>query len=300
MIKIIFTGLILIVQTIFIAGCKDTTIQSTDPIAEYTQIDFEPSVSNDGNNLLYVHSDLNYELSGIYNINFSQGTDTQFISGLARSPDWSPDSRWIVYNLDNLIFKIRSDGDSNKILVNEGKNFFPKWSNDGSRIAYANTDCRGIVNCGVWIMDNNGENKTLIDSGANYPEWVDDGNTLIYFKSIINETGNSTGDSIFQYSLNNNTRSFIADLNGADHKINFYLNNNSAGEFVFCSTSQQGYTYVYKRISNGLIIKLTNTQGWSPNIFQNNNKIYYTNRDPGNGRLWFMNSDGSNPQQLNY
>ena len=46
------------------------------------------------------------------------------------------------------------------------------------------------------------------------------------------------------------------------------------------------------------INKLTTGQGWSPDFNAVNQKIVYTNRDPGNGRLWIMNKDGSNKIQL--
>jgi len=289
--------------TLFITlnACKEesTDPNSSDPIAAYAQIDFEPSVSNDGLKMLYVHNDLDHDLVGIYMVNFSQQVDSQFISGFVRCPDWSPDTKWVVYNLDNLMYKIKSNGDSLTVLASDGRNLFPKWSNDGNKIAYSNTQCGGAVSCGVWVMNKNGGDKVLIENGANYPDWTDNGNTLIYLKPAMDASGNSIGDSLFQFTLNNNSRNFITVLTGENHKLNYYLNY-SAGEIIFCSTSTGGYTYVYKRINNGSIIKLTTTQGWSPNISSAGNKIIYTNRNPGNGRLWIMNRDGSNPQQLTF
>ncbi len=129
------------------------------------------------------------------------------------------------------------------------------------------------------------------------PEWTDNGNTLIYLKSVKDASGNSIGDSLFQYTLNSSSRNLITLVVGENHKFSYYLNY-SSGEIIFCSTSTDGYTYVYKRNNNGIITKLTNSQGWSPNISVSNNKIIYTNRDPGNGKLWIMNGDGSNQMQL--
>ena len=298
--KRIFSFIFYISSIYFLNGCKEeSTSSNNEHVPAYTQIDFEPSVSNDGLKMLYVHNDLDYDRAGIYLVNFSQQVDSQFISGFVRCPDWSPDNKWIVYNLDNSVYKVKPNGDSQTVLANEGKNLFPKWSNDGNKIAYSNTECGGPAPCGVWVMNKDGGDKVLIENGANYPEWTDNGNTLIYLKPVKDATGNIIGDSLFQYTLSNNSRNLLTVLTGENHKFNYYLNY-SSGEIIFCSTSTGGYTYVYKRISNGLIIKLTNTQGWSPNISAANNKIIYTNRNPGNGRLWIMNIDGSNPQQLTY
>jgi len=282
-----------------IESCDDNSDQITNsPVAEYTQIDFEPSVSNDNTKMIYVHSDIDFKLSGIYLYNFATAADSLFINGSARCPDFSPDGNRIVYSMSNVLFKIKINGDSLTSLTTSGKNNFAKWNNDGSKIAYVNSDCSGSGNCGLYVMNSDGTENTLIESDATYPEWTDNGNNLIYFKPIKNSNGETIGDSLFSITLNKNQKNFIRIFNGDDHKYNRYLNYKS-GEIIFCSTNSRGYTYIYKyNLFTNVITQLTQSQGWSPYASEYSNKIIYTNRNQGNGRLWMMNTDGSSAVQL--
>lgn len=285
----------------YFSGCGNEDIQTnSSPRADYTQIDFEPSLSNDNQKLIYAHSDIDFELTGIYLYNFTTKADSLIINAQANCPDWSPDEKWIVFSLNNLLVKIKSDGDSQTVISGTGKNFYPKWCDDGSKIAYSDMDCGISGNCGVYVINSSGDDKTLIESGCNFPDWTDSGSTLIYFKPLKDGSGNHNGDSLIKYSLINNTRLGITEFSGDDHTINSYINF-SGNEVFFCSTSKTGYSYIYKyNISQHSLIKLTISQGWSPEISFYSDKIIYTNRNPGNGRLWIMNKDGSNPHHLNY
>lgn len=278
-------------------GCKEDAIESISPsLAEYTQIDFEPSWSHDGTKIVYAHSNIDNDLSGIYIMDSSGRNNLQLVSGFSRSPNLSTDNKWLVFSQFDQIFKIKVNGDSLNQLTFGGKNFYPKWNEDGSLIAYSNTSCNGI-NCGIFLMKSNGEEKRLIEAFGNYPEWINI-NSLVYFKASRNSDGVFIGDSLFQYSLITKTKSLITVILGDDHKFNSYPNS-SVSEFVFASTSKEGFSYIYKFILNGSsILKLTDTQGWSPDLFHNNQQIIYTNRDPGNGRLWIMNINGSKKRQL--
>ena len=283
------------------SGCKEEAV-TADPTgtAEYTQIDFEPSLTGDSQNLLYVHSDVDYELSGIYLHDFSNNKDSMIIPGLAQCPEWSPDKKWIVYSINTLLIKSKSNGDSQTVIANTGLNFFPHWSPDGSKIAYSETSCGNSETCGIYVMNPDGENKTLIESKANFPAWKDSGNVLIYLKPLTENYGIRYGDSLIEYNLHDKFRKGVALFNGDENKINSYLSY-SRNEVFFSSVSKTGYSYIYKySIDDKTLIRLTSSQGISPETTFYSDKIIYTNRNPGNGRLWIMNKDGSNAAQLIY
>ncbi len=75
----------------------------------------------------------------------------------------------------------------------------------------------------------------------------------------------------------------------------------AGAEIIFCSMDKDGYVYIYKMQRNGNnIVKLTETQGYSPDYSLISQKIIYTNRDKGNGRLWTMDKNGDNKVQLTH
>lgn len=288
---------ILIFASLFLINtrCSENPADENNPeYAEYTQIDYEPSLSGNGEAILYVHTNPDMEYSGIYLFNIKNNTDSLVITGVARSPDWSPDGTRLVYTFDNFLYTVKTDGDSLTEIANAGRNLYAKWSGNGMRIAFSQTDCGNSSECGIYVTDFNGNNKIFIERNAGYPEWTDSGNVLIYFKSA----GNQGGDSLIRYSLVEKTRSLIEVFKGEEHFRNSYLNY-SGGDVIFCSTDSEGYSYIYSySTATSELTKLTSSQGWSPNCPHNSDQIIYTNRTPGNGRLYIMNKDGSNQRQL--
>ena len=71
--------------------------------------------------------------------------------------------------------------------------------------------------------------------------------------------------------------------------------------FIFCSADSTGSVYIYSMDTDGKnILKLTSGQGYSPDFSFANNKIVYTNRSPGNGRIWIMDKNGDNKMQVTF
>lgn len=284
------------ISVIIIPGCKEDLVEPST-FAEYTQIDFEPAWSPDGRRIAYSHSNPDIEASGIYLIDSKGDNKIHLVSGFARSADWSSDGNWIVFSQGDQIFKITESGDILTQLTFAGRNLFPKWSSNGQWIAYNNIACDS--QCGIWIMKPDGSDKQLIDLNGNYPDWAE-GGSLIYFKISTNPDATFSGDSLFQYSLSTKTKRLITVIKEEEHKFNFYPNY-SFDKIIFSSTSSKGFSHIYSMNLNGTnIIKLANMQGWSPNLSYDSQSIVYTNRNPGNGRLWIMNTDGRNQKQLTF
>ncbi|MBS1517220.1 MAG: PD40 domain-containing protein [Bacteroidetes bacterium] len=258
----------------------------------YTQIDFDPAVSSDGNTLVYVHSNVDFSFTGMYSFNLITGFNKQLISGIAGTPDISPDNSKIVFSSDGLLGLLNAAGDSLNIIQTSGKSKFPKWNSGGNKILYEDPDCNS--GCGIRITDAAGSGNTVLISEGRSPEWTDNKNEFLFLKSLPE----ASGDSLLKYDMQTGSRTLIKILSPPDHKTNQYLNY-SSGEIIFCSTSESGLSYVYKlNVSSGNIQRLASNQGWSPFYSSATGKIYYTNRNEGDGRIWIMDRDGSNNRRF--
>ncbi len=298
-ISILIIILINFIFVLLLESCTDnTTDPSVPPVAGYTQVDFEPSWSSDAGRIAYIHSDIDNKYTGIYIIN-SVGTNERLIvSDFARSPCWSPDDQWIVYSQFNNIYKLKTDSDSLIQLTTDGKNLYPKWSIDSGLIAYSNS--MNSVDYRIMLMNSEGTQKRLIDENGNYPEWISGSSSLIYFKPAKDISGSQNGDTLVRYFLTGNTKQAITVLNGSEHLVNMYPV--FAGDrFIFCSADSTGSVYIYSMDTDGNnILKLTSEQGYSPDFSFANKKIVYTNRSPGNGRIWKMDKNGDNKMQVTF
>jgi TolB protein len=117
-----------------------------------------------------------------------------------RSPDWSPDGRWIVFATDrghsHDIWKMRPNGTGGKRLTALGPyDDQPSWSPDGRRIAYLSRVVSGSFF--LWTMRADGSDATQVgqvpcDSTA----WSPDGKLIACGRPI-----QGAGDDIFTVAL---------------------------------------------------------------------------------------------------
>lgn len=279
---------------VLVSSCSESTDENSSPptTADYTQVDFEPSWNGFGDQIIYAHKNVQPDLSGIYVININGTGNRQIVSTPAFSPVYSADNSEIFFSQFNEIFKAKINGDSLIQLTSGGVNNYPKVTGFGPKISYINSD--GTMNR-LYTMNTDGSQKTLIQDNVSYANWALD--RLIYFQPVKNADGEQIGDSLFMQDPGSNVKEFIAYLKG-ENKINMYPAW-MGYEIVFSSLNSGGYSYVYKIASDGNgLQKMTTTQGYSPEFSPTNNTIVYTNRDPGNGRLWLMDRNGNNIVQL--
>ena len=103
-----------------------------------------PSFSIDGNDALYTH-----DISGFEAVDGRQLDAHIFIRDLGSS------------NAQDIsIYKPNGTNDLD-----------PRYSPDGSKIIFTNTNNDGISQKNIWIMDLDGENRTLLFEDAEMPEW---------------------------------------------------------------------------------------------------------------------------------
>lgn len=126
--------------------------------------------------------------------------------GDSTAAQWSPDGVWLAFTvrisgLDRAIYRINRDG-TNLIRLADIENLaesVPRWSPDGSTIAFVKfgTDASGGYQ--LFVMDDDGGNLRQLTSGhANSnvaPAWSPDG-SLIAFGSVSNSGSGSKADIV--------------------------------------------------------------------------------------------------------
>ena len=103
------------------------------------------------------------------------------------SVDVSPDGQWIVFDLLAHVYRVPIEGGAAESLTQESGvavNYHPKYSPDGTRIAFI-SDRAGQAN--LWVMDADGSNPRQVqnddDTRVTMPEWTADGEYILVTQS---------------------------------------------------------------------------------------------------------------------
>ena len=154
-----------------------------------------PSWSYD--NTMIAFNTLNYVPDGICIMN-SDGSNVRAITkdwNNDKFPRWSPDGSEIAFvSLRDNLIYVMNSDGSNKRGLTSGN--YPSWSPDGAKITYVSTN-------GIWIMDSDGSNKRWLTSG-NFPSWSPDGAKIAFSEGTYSEiyTINTDGSNIIRITDN--------------------------------------------------------------------------------------------------
>lgn len=194
-------------------------------------------------------------------------------------PVWSPDSSKIAfYNDLPAIYVMNADGSNQIQLVMGGPDYAdPAWSPDGSKIAFA------ISGQGMWVISTDGSGKRQVTDGFDLsPHWSPDGTKIVLQR--VEGTNNivvvdaTTGDYVGKHPL----------ATGEDPCWS-----PDGSKIVF---SNGGDIYVMNADGSSLTGALID--GEEPNWSPDGSKMVFARIENGLGRIWVMNSDGSNPTRL--
>ena len=161
--------------------------------------DRDPSWSPDGKRIAFAS-----ERDGNFNVEIyvmdNDGSNQQRLTNnplYDMSPSWSPDGKRIVFSsqraghfetkfgITDEIYVMDADGGNQQRLTENRKNdWFPSWSPDGERIAFASDRKGDLENFEIYVMDADGGNQQRLTENRVYdwsPVWSPDGERIAFY-----------------------------------------------------------------------------------------------------------------------
>lgn len=204
---------------------------------------------------------------------------------------WSPDSAKIAYTdyVDFDMYSVNADGTGDTKLTSPAGNvhdYDPVWSPDGTKIAFYRTGS----SAGLYMMDSNGSNQTLLVSdsqpsgltGCCAPSWSPDGSRIAFKGGIwvINPDGSGQliAASIWWYPAWSPDGSRIVSFSG----------DGTSGEIYTINADGTGLAQLTNNSAEDV------DPSWSPDGM----KIVFASRRDGDWEVFVMDANGSNQTNL--
>ena len=177
-----------------------------------------------------------------------------------------------------------------RLTTNSDRDRSPKWSPDGTLIAFDRSPYKGLIDLYVINSDGSGETNLTNGVGPNNVvlDWSPDGSRILFYS---NRGGN--------------TDLWVVRPDGSDPQ---QLTSTAAYEEVSASWSPDGKLIAYERASDIWLMDADGSDqrpllarpeddgdpAWSPD----GTKIAFTSYQSGVANVWIMNADGSQPYSL--
>jgi Tol biopolymer transport system component len=261
------------------------------PIETLRTIDTEPDWSPDGKTIAYRRVD------GIWLLEL-ETMEKQFLTE-GMLPDWSPDGKKIAYVKNDDIHVIDIESKQITRLTDWRSCYSPSWSPDGMKIAFdaiTKSPTVPVDSAGIWIMNSNGSQKTLVIKGRQ-PDWSPDENRLVYYGPPGTATG--TESQIWVASVDGTNQMQLTERNLTNRDPSWSPDGSKIawGSYGPEDNPLSGIWVMNADGTNQR--KLTEWGGypsWSPDGRQ---IVYYgINYDSDTGTLWLMNADGTDQHPL--
>jgi TolB protein len=191
-----------------------------------------PNFSPDGRKISFdTDRDGNFE---IYVCEADGSRPTRLTQTAARdiSASWSPDGRQLAFMSDRTgefeVWVMNADGSHPRRVTDFGSNWFPRWSPDGSRLAYH-------VGRDIHVLDVKGAKfarLTIDPDNGMYPAWSPDGRRIAFMSWRAGRT-----------------EIFVMDADGAHQRR---LTQTSAGDVIDPRWSPDGRRIAFVHVPRGL------------------------------------------------
>jgi Tol biopolymer transport system component len=271
----------------------------TKRLTHNTASDYGASWSPDGASLMFTSSrDGNEEIyvmsaDGVGQTNLSRTNDVG-----EETPRWSANGQNIVYVRADVngpyCYAMSADGTDQRELTPCNYQSFPRWSPDGTKLAYT-------FNSQVYVVNANGSSPTRLTNSpgtARDPRWSPSGDKIVFVKTVDGNTELHVMDADGS-NEENLTRSMGTDVSPEWSP--------DGSKIVFVSNRDGNYE-VYVMNANGTAsTRLTMSEAndldpqWSPDgqqiVFRSNRdgdqEIYIMSAIDGTGRMNLTNSPGT-------
>ena len=160
--------------------------------------DRNPSWSPDGKQIAFASDRVGKNNVEIYVMDADGGNPQRLTNNPLddQFPSWSPDGKRIVFSsmrdghfetkfaITYEIYVMDADGGNQQRLTENRKNdWFPSWSPDGKRIAFASDRKGDLQNFEIYVMDADGDNQQRLTENRVYdstPSWSPDGKRIAF------------------------------------------------------------------------------------------------------------------------
>ncbi len=268
-----------------LCSCSSNDITAPSPTVDYSQIDFDAAWSSSGGQIAYSHNDLEFDLTGIYTIDSTGNNKVQRVTGNASNPGWSPLDTAIIYEQGGAIMILNLATGINRIFTSGNEAGKPSWNKVNGKIAFSTGEL-------LYVTDTEGSTFIVVNVNCSWSDWSPDGRYLYYFQPLYLSGGIRGGDAMVRFDLQDLSNTIMTNLTSDTYLDHSHI---SASDTVvyYSSTSKDGSSHIYAYYLNtGIEVKIVSELSYSPSIEPSQNRLLYTNRKVGDGRLWILESDG--------
>ena len=279
------TFLLIFLAVIFFS-CNSEDIVGPNNIIEYSQIDFGAAWSSSGSMIAFSHNDLEFDLSGIYTMDSSGNNKVQRVFGNASNPDWSPMDTAIIYEQGDAIMILNLASAISRTFASGKGIGKASWNKVNGKIAW-------VYDNFLYVSDPDGTNFIVVNVHCSWSDWSPDGRYLYYFQPLSLSGGVRGGDALVRCDLQNLSNTLFRNFSSDSYLDNSHLTVSNTNIF-FSSSFGDGSSYVYGfNQSTYVFAKIVIELSFSPSIDPISNRLLYTNRTRGDGRLWILETNGS-------